>query len=150
MNALSNQAHWDNLVSAFPQLRRQFVGFDRVFDLLNQNFEVSRENFPPFNIKKIDEENYEIQMALAGFSDSDLDIDVTDGTLTVEGHQESGDGESEFIHQGIAQRKFRKSWSLADTVVVKGAKLTDGILKIALENQIPEEKKPQTIKISTK
>ena len=56
MNALSNQAHWDNLVSAFPQLRRQFVGFDRVFDLLNQNFEVSRENFPPFNIKKIDEE----------------------------------------------------------------------------------------------
>ena len=89
-------------------------------------------------------------MALAGFSDSDLDIDVTDGTLTVEGNQESGDGESEFIHQGIAQRKFRKSWSLADTVVVKGAKLTDGILKIALENQIPEEKKPQTIKISTK
>ena len=84
------------------------------------------------------------------FSDSDLDIDVTDGTLTVEGNQESGDGESEFIHQGIAQRKFRKSWSLADTVVVKGAKLTDGILKIALENQIPEEKKPQTIKISTK
>ena len=149
MNALSNQAHWDNLVSAFPQIRRQFVGFDRVFDLLNHNFETNVQNFPPFNIEKLDEENYEIQIALAGFQEEDLNIEVKEGKLTVEGNQEP-DEKIEFVHQGIAQRKFRRTWSLADTVVVKGAKLVDGILKISLENQIPEEKKPQTIKIKTK
>ena len=74
---------------------------------------------------------------------------MKESVLTVEGSQEPDD-EIEFVHQGIAQRKFRRNWSLADTVVVKGAKLSDGILKIALENQIPEEKKPQTIKINTK
>ena len=149
MNTLSNQAHWDNLVSAFPQIRRQFVGFDRVFDLLNHNFETNVQNFPPFNIEKLDEENYEIQIALAGFQEEDLNIEVKEGKLTVEGNQEP-DEKIEFVHQGIAQRKFRRTWSLADTVVVKGAKLVDGILKISLENQIPEEKKPQTIKIKTK
>ena len=149
MNTLSTQAHWDNLVSAFPHIRRQFVGFDRVIDLLNQNFEPNVNAYPPFNIEKLDEENYEIQMALAGFTESDLAIEVKEGTLTVEGNQES-DSEVDFIHQGIAQRKFKKSWSLADTVVVNGARLTDGILKIALENIIPEEKKAQTIRIKTK
>tara|TARA_B100000902_G_scaffold344390_1_gene349742 strand:- start:34 stop:483 length:450 start_codon:yes stop_codon:yes gene_type:complete len=149
MNTLSTQAHWDNLVSAFPHIRRQFVGFDRVIDLLNQNFEPNVNAYPPFNIEKLDEENYEIQMALAGFTDSDLAIEVKEGTLTVEGNQESNP-EVDFIHQGIAQRKFKKSWSLADTVVVKGARLTDGILRIALENIIPEEKKAQTIRIKTK
>ena len=64
MNTLSTQAHWDQLVNAFPQIRRQFVGFDRVFDLLNHNFETNVQNFPPFNIEKIDEENYEIHIAL--------------------------------------------------------------------------------------
>ncbi|MBB37948.1 MAG: hypothetical protein CL515_03250 [Actinobacteria bacterium] len=149
MNTLSTQAHWDSLVSAFPQIRRQFVGFDRVFDLLNHNFETNVQNFPPFNIEKLDEENYEIQIALAGFQEEDLNIEVKEGKLTVEGNQEP-DEKIEFVHQGIAQRKFRRTWSLADTVVVKGAKLVDGILKISLENQIPEEKKPQTIKIKTK
>lgn len=149
MNQISTQAHWDNLVSAFPHIRRQFVGFDRVIDLLNQNFEVSVNSYPPFNIQKLDEENYEIQMALAGFKESDLSVTVEDGTLTVEGDQSSSE-ETDYIHQGIAERKFKKSWSLADTVIVEGAKLTDGILKVALKNVIPEEKKPQTIKIKTK
>ena len=149
MNQISTQAHWDNLVSAFPHIRRQFVGFDRVIDLLNQNFEVSVNSYPPFNIEKLDEENYEIQMALAGFKESDLNVTVEDGTLTVEGDQSSSE-ESDYIHQGIAERKFKKSWSLADTVIVEGAKLTEGILKVALKNVIPEEKKPQTIKIKTK
>jgi molecular chaperone IbpA len=149
MNQISTQAHWDNLVSAFPHIRRQFVGFDRVIDLLNQNFEVSVNSYPPFNIEKLDEENYEIQMALAGFKESDLNVTVEDGTLTVEGDQSSSE-ETDYIHQGIAERKFKKSWSLADTVIVEGAKLTDGILKVALKNVIPEEKKPQTIKIKTK
>ena len=149
MNTLSTQAQWDSLDSAFPQIRRQFVGFDRVFDLLNHNFETNVQNFPPFNIEKLDEENYEIQIALAGFQEEDLNIEVKEGKLTVEGNQEP-DEKIEFVHQGIAQRKFRRTWSLVDTVVVKGAKLVDGILKISLENQIPEEKKPQTIKIKTK
>ena len=150
MNAINNQAQWDSLVSAFPSIRRQFVGFDRVIDLLNMNYEPTANNFPPFNIEKIDEVNYEIQMALAGFKNDDLDIKVEDGTLTVEGGQNETDKDANFIHQGIAQRKFRKVWSLADTVVVKGAELSEGILRISLENQIPEDKKPLTIKIKTK
>jgi molecular chaperone IbpA len=140
MNAINNQAQWDSLVSAFPSIRRQFVGFDRVIDLLNMNYEP----------EKIDEVNYEIQMALAGFKNDDLDIKVEDGTLTVEGGQNETDKDANFIHQGIAQRKFRKVWSLADTVVVKGAELSEGILRISLENRIPEDKKPLTIKIKTK
>jgi len=146
-------ANWDNFVHTFPQIERQFIGFNRVFDLLQKDFEPVNNNFPPFNIQKIDDYKFEVQLALAGFKEEDLDVSVEDGTLTITGDQLQGavDGEPDnFIHKGIAERKFRRSWSLADTVVVKGAKLKDGVLTVSLENEIPDAKKPKSIEIKTK
>ena len=146
-------ANWDNFVQTFPQIERQFIGFNRVFDLLQKDFEPATNNFPPFNIQKLDDYKFEVQLALAGFKEEDLDVSVEDGTLTITGDQLQGavDGEPDnFIHKGIAERKFRRSWSLADTVVVKGAKLKDGVLTVSLENEIPDAKKPKSIEIKTK
>ena len=146
-------ANWDNFVHTFPQKERQFIGFNRVFDLLQKDFEPATNNFPPFNIQKIDDYKFEVQLALAGFKEEDLDVSVEDGTLTITGDQLQGavDGAPDnFIHKGIAERKFRRSWSLADTVVVKGAKLKDAVLTVSLENEIPEAKKPKSIEIKTK
>lgn len=146
-------ANWDNFVHTFPQIERQFIGFDRVFDFLTRDFEPIGPNFPPFNIQKLDDYNFEIQIALAGFKESDLSVEAKDNTLTITGDQLQGavDGEPEnFIHKGIAERKFTRTWSLADTVVVKGAKLKDGVLRVSLENKIPEEKKARQIEIKTK
>ena len=144
-----NTTNWDNFVSTFPQIERQFIGFDRAFDFLNRDFAPSVDNFPPFNIRKVDDFKFELQLALAGFKESDLNVTVEDNTLTIEGDQESSE-EDDFVHKGIAERKFRRTWSLADTVVVNGAKLKDGVLTVALENIIPEEKKPREIEIKTK
>jgi len=146
-------ANWDNFVHTFPQIERQFIGFNRVFDLLQKEFEPVTNNFPPFNIQKIDDEKFEIQLALAGFKEENLDVIVEDGTLTIKGDQLQGciNGKPDnFIHKGIAERKFTRSWSLADTVVVKGAKLKDGVLTVSLVNEIPEAKKPKSIEIKTK
>lgn len=146
-------ANWGNFVHTFPQIERHFIGFNRVFDLLQKDFEPVNNNFPPFNIKKIDDYKFEVQLALAGFKEKHLDVTVEDGTLTITGNQlqEDVDGEPDnFIHKGIAERKFRRSWSLADTVVVKGAKLKDGVLTVSLENEIPDAKKPRSIEIKTK
>jgi molecular chaperone IbpA len=146
-------ANWDNFLHTFPQIERQFIGFNRVFDLLQKEFEPVTNNFPPFNIQKIDDEKFEIQLALAGFKEENLDVIVEDGTLTIKGDQLQGciNGKPDnFIHKGIAERKFTRSWSLADTVVVKGAKLEDGVLTVSLVNEIPEAKKPKSIEIKTK
>ena len=98
-----------------------------------------------YNIKKLDAENYEIQIALAGFSKSELDIVVEDGNLVVKGEQDKS--EDEFLHKGIAERNFTRTWALADDVKVTGSKLKDGVLTIALVHEIPEEKKPTSIEI---
>ena len=83
-------ANWDNFVHTFPQIERQFIGFNRVFDLLQKEFEPVTNNFPPFNIQKIDDEKFEIQLALAGFKEENLDVIVEDGTLTIKGDQLQG------------------------------------------------------------
>jgi molecular chaperone IbpA len=101
--------------------------------------------YPPYNIKKIDDEHFEIEMAVAGFGKQNLDIELKDDTLTVSGSLES-DAE-DYIYQGIANRAFTRKFNLADTVVVKNAELVNGLLKIALERYIPEEKKAKKIDI---
>jgi molecular chaperone IbpA len=140
-----NTTNWNDFVSAFPQIESRLIGFDRVFDAV-QRVNTSEANFPPYNIKKIDDENYEIQIALAGFSKSELDITVEDGNLIVKGEQ-AETSKSEYLHKGIAERNFTRTWSLADTVKVSGSELKDGVLTINLVNKIPEELKPQSIKI---
>ena len=143
-----NTTNWNDFVSAFPQIESRLIGFDRVFDAVTRlnAIEGGQSNsFPPYNIKKIDDENYEIQIALAGFSKSELDIVVEDGNLVVKGEQDKS--EDEFLHKGIAERNFTRTWALADDVKVKGSKLKDGVLSISLLHEIPEEKKPTSIEI---
>ena len=147
MVRLSTQ-NWNDFVSAFPQVESRLIGFDRVFDAVTRLHAVEggqSNSFPPYNIKKLDSENYEIQIALAGFSKSELDIVVEDGNLVVKGEQDKS--EDEFLHKGIAERNFTRTWALADDVKVTGSKLKDGVLTIALVHEIPEEKKPTSIEI---
>ena len=143
-----NTTNWNDFVSAFPQIESRLIGFDRVFDAVTRLHTVEggqSNSFPPYNIKKLDSENYEIQIALAGFSKSELDISVEDGNLVVSGQQEKSD--DEFLHKGIAERNFKRTWALADDVKVTGSKLKDGVLTISLVHEIPEEKKPTSIEI---
>lgn len=140
--------NWNNFVSAFPQVESRLIGFDRVFDAVNRlhSIEGGQSNsFPPYNIKKLDDENYEITLALAGFKKSELSVVVEDGNLVVKGEQEKS--EDEFLHKGIAERNFTRTWALADDVKVTGSKLKDGVLTISLVHEIPEEKKPTSIEI---
>ena len=131
------------------------VGFDRVFDRLN-NYVVHQNHmtptgFPPYNIRKDGDYNFVIELALAGLSKDDLEVEVADGTLTVRSvepkHEEDDGGYPELVHRGISFRKFSRSWTLADDVVVNAAKMKDGMLTIHLEHVIPEEKKPRVINI---
>ena len=143
-----NTTNWNDFVSAFPQIESRLIGFDRVFDAVTRLNAVEggqSNSFPPYNIKKLDAENYEIQIALAGFSKSELDITVEDGNLVVKGEQEKS--EDDFLHKGIAERNFTRTWALADDVKVTGSKLKDGVLSISLVHEIPEEKKPTSIEI---
>ena len=143
-----NTTNWNDFVSAFPQIESRLIGFDRVFDAVTRLNAVEggqSNSFPPYNIKKLDAENYEIQIALAGFSKSELDISVEDGNLVVSGQQEKSD--DEFLHKGIAERNFKRTWALADDVKVTGSKLKDGVLTISLVHEIPDEKKPTSIEI---
>ena len=135
-----NTTNWNDFVSAFPQIESRLIGFDRVFDAVTRLHTVEggqSSSFPPYNIKKLDAENYEIQIALAGFSKSELNISVEDGNLVVKGEQEKS--EDEFLHKGIAERNFTRTWALADDVKVTGSKLKDGVLTISLVHEIPEE-----------
>ena len=143
-----NTTNWNDFVSAFPQIESRLIGFDRVFDAVTRLHTVEggqSNSFPPYNIKKLDAENYEIQIALAGFSKSELDIIVEDGNLVVKGEQAKS--EDDFLHKGIAERNFTRTWGLADEVKVTGSKLKDGVLTISLVHEIPEEKKPTSIEI---
>ena len=129
-----------------------FVGFDRLFDRLasfDANETLRPTNFPPYNIVKKDEYKYEIELAVAGISAKDINIEHNPETsvLTVEGSK--GGTEDNYLHKGIAERNFVRTWTLAENVEVTGADLNDGLLKVELERIVPEEKRPKTIKIGT-
>jgi molecular chaperone IbpA len=128
-------------------LSRQFIGFDAILDTLRRSNEqlAKASNYPPYNIKKIDDEHFVIEMAVAGFGKQNLDIELKEGELTITGSHEAE--ENDYIYQGIANRAFTRKFTLADTVVVKNAELVNGLLKIALERYIPEEKKAKKIDI---
>lgn len=124
-----------------------FIGFDRVLDRMKEATP-GQNNYPPYNIVKVDEDNYAIEIAVAGFLNDEIDIELKDGVLYVEGKK--GDHEEgKYLHKGISARAFRRSFTLSDTIVVRGADLSQGILTIDLENVIPEEKKPRKIAIGS-
>ena len=126
------------------------VGFDRVFDDMFRYIEhnTNSTGYPPYNIIR-DGEKFQIEIALAGVDKKDLEITVADGVLTIE-HNPEGEAEAEtwdWIHKGIAQRSFKRNFTLNDDIVVQGSRMENGMLYIELERIIPEEKKPKTIAI---
>jgi len=126
------------------------VGFDSIFDRFF-DMDLTRDSgYPPYNIRKINEAQYVIEIALAGFSKDDIEVEVTEGSLAVRSKKEEEmNGDDSFVHKGIAKRSFLRSWTLSDDIIVKGADLKDGMLVIDLEKVIPEEKKPRLIQIGS-
>tara|TARA_B100001175_G_scaffold253555_1_gene221162 strand:- start:215 stop:652 length:438 start_codon:yes stop_codon:yes gene_type:complete len=136
------------LFDNFNQLTPYAVGFDRVFDQLNTYVtnNATSTGFPPYNIRKGGDYNYTIEMALAGFSKDDIEIEVAEGLLAVRSVKENDENDSN-IYRGISYRKFNRKFTLADDIVVNDASLENGMLKIDLERIVPEEKKPRKITI---
>jgi molecular chaperone IbpA len=128
-------------------LAKQLIGFDTVLERIREAAETMPKipSYPPYNIKKIDDEHFVIEMAVAGFGKHNLDIELKDDTLSISGSLDAD--EKDYLYQGIANRAFTRQFTLADTVVVKNAELANGLLKIALERFIPEEKKAKKIDI---
>ena len=123
------------------------VGFDSMFDRLFGDIQRTEtaSGFPPYNIRKEEDEKYTIEMAVAGFSQEDLEVELKEGVLTIRSKSEKE--EKEYLHRGIAKRAFSRSFTLSDDIVVKGADLVNGMLTIDLERIVPEEKKSRLIEI---
>ena len=139
---------FDNL----NQLTPYAVGFDRVFDQLNTYAanNATSTGFPPYNIRKGGDYTYAIEMALAGFSKNDIEIEVAEGLLTVRSVKEDNETNEEYdskIYRGISYRKFNRKFTLADDIVVNDASLENGMLEITLERIVPDSKKPRKITI---
>ena len=154
-------AGWD-FNHTFKDLDRFFVGFDKVAEkmttIANETAKLElAAKYPPYNIKKIDDNRYTIEMAVAGFGKQDLEIEIADDKLIIKGNVKSGEPAEQdskgdwtwpqILHQGLAMRPFTRTFSLADNVEIRGASLLNGILKIALEAIIPEHKKPKKVDI---
>lgn len=136
---------------SFGPLAHATLGFERFFDdvekLLSVDVTKATQSFPPHNIIKLDDTHYVVELAVAGFSKNEIEITSEDGTLTIKGEKKEKDIEVTYLHRGIGTRSFTKQLTIADTVEVKGAEFENGILRIGLENVIPEHKKPRKIEI---
>ena len=131
-------------------LYRTVVGFDRLAGMIDQASRLDGpQGYPPYNIERVDENAFAIEIAVAGFTEDDLEIETKEGLLTVAGKRgENEDGEGRnYLHRGIAQRSFIRRYQLADHVIVTGANLQHGVLRIDLIRELPEEKKPRKIEI---
>ncbi len=134
----------------FTPYRRTMVGFDRLFDLLeNQNRMNSGDNYPPFNIERRGEDAYRITLAVAGFKQADIDITAQQNLLVIQGKKGEDASAGQYLHVGIAQRGFERRFELADYVRVDDANLEDGLLTIDLVREVPEAMKPKKIPVGT-
>ena len=131
----------------FTPLYRSTVGFDRLFDMLDQANRVET-NWPPYNIERLGEDDYRITMAVAGFSADELEMVHHENRLTIKGHKKEGDG-GNYLHRGIATRAFTQTFNLADHVKVVGANLENGLLTVDLQREVPEALRPRRIEISS-
>ena len=122
------------------------IGFDRTFDTLAllANSKQQTSNYPPYNIRKLSEDKYTIELAVAGFEESEIDIEAAGENLTIKGSKDQ-DASEGLVHQGLAARNFNKTFVLSDDMVIKGAALSNGMLYIGIERIIPEDKKPRKI-----
>ena len=134
----------------FSPYRRSTVGFDRLFDYLENASRAEQDNYPPFDIEKLSDDCYRITLAVAGFKREDIDITAQQNMLVITGRRsESRSRDGNFLHVGIATRAFERRFELADFVRVTAAELRDGLLSIELVREIPEAMKPRRIDIST-
>lgn len=136
--------------NSLAQLNRALVGFDRMFDGFETRFANQLStNYPPHNIVKTGENTYSIEIAVAGFKKSEITVEVEQEILTVRGASETPNESTsrQYLHRGLSSRDFERSWQLAEHMVVKNAEIKDGVLTIALEYIIPEEKKARVIDI---
>lgn len=131
-------------------LYRSSVGYDRFGSLLDAAFQTEKASsgYPPYNIEVVEENNYAITIAVAGFKESELDLQVENGVLTVKGQKQALESAKNYLHQGIASRSFERKFNLADHIEVVDAKLADGILSVHLVKEIPEAMKPKSISIN--
>ena len=127
-------------------LMRSFVGFDNLFDEFERMSSFTDNNYPAYNIIKTGDEDYKIEIAVAGFNENEISIEVKKGLMTVEASKAKLS--NEYLHRGIAERSFTKQFRLADNMEVKNADLRDGLLTINLNREIPEAEKPKQIKIN--
>ena len=135
------------VTKAFTFPRSHFIGFDHVWTEIERLSEMTDNKvYPPHNVVKHDEENFSVELALAGYAKEDLTVEVRDGILLVASDSKPVD-EREYLHKGISQKKFRRTFRLSEHVVVDGADFKDGLLVIDLRVQLPEEKRPRTITI---
>lgn len=127
------------------------IGFDRTFDTLAllANSKQKTSNYPPYNIRKLSEDKYTIELAVAGFEESEIDIEAAGENLTIKGSKDQ-DASEGLVHQGLAARNFNKTFVLSDDMVIKGAALSNGMLYIGIERIIPEDKKPRKIDFTSK
>ena len=148
---LNNKEKHMTVLTKLDRFDPFFVVFDRLFNQLSafDSRPSQPNNYPPYNIIRNGENDYTIEVALAGFSDNQIEVvhEPENSSLVISGSNESED--ANYLHQGIATRKFHRRWTIADTIQVKGANFTDGILRVQLENVIPDEKKPKKIKVES-
>ena len=134
----------------FTPLFRSAIGFDRLTNALENAYRSDNNSgYPPYNIELLEENHYRISLAVAGFKEDELDIEIKNGLLTVSGAQKDGSEDKQYLHHGIANRNFERSYQLADYVRVKDAELKDGLLHIDLVREIPEAMKPRKIAINS-
>ena len=133
----------------FTPYRRTTVGFDRLFDLLeNAGRTMQSDNYPPFNIERIADDRYLITVAVAGFTPAEIDITAQQNQLVVRGAKDEGEDGREFLHMGIANRNFERRFQLADHIRVENAGLENGLLTVELFREIPEALKPRKIAVN--
>ena len=132
----------------FSPLYRSTVGFDRLFDLLDQAHRVEPMSWPPYNIEKVADDQYRITMAVAGFSPDEIALTQHQNALLVSGQKKTSEEGSQYLHRGIATRAFKQTFNLADHVKVTGASLENGLLSVELKREVPEALKPRRIEIT--
>ena len=141
----------NDLTTFFNSVRRDpfFLGFDRIFDRISLPERPSASGYPPYNVIKTGDHNFTIEVALAGFSEKDLEVTVKDGLLTVAANVVEKESNGTAVHHGIARRSFSRSWTLADTIEVVNASFENGLLTVFLREEVPERLKPRVIEINS-
>ena len=137
------------MTSNFAYPRSGFIGFDHIFDQLENIHKHAKDTYPPHNVVKNDDYNYVVEMAVAGFKEDHIDIEVNDGVLHIKGERPSRREQDKYVHKGISAKNWKKSFRLSEYTEVTGANLEDGILAVNLQVVLPKEKQPRKISINS-